>query len=265
MCNFMSVIATRDGKIFTAPDVDSHELLIQHLRLRDDRLVDRRWVRLECVSPFDKVKVDEIGTLPGWYDEKEADIESRVLAFVQEISSHRKICNEAYKSAEAGFNESIKPPQKIRDDAIATAKKVRDATRLPYEVIRREKEKKVVADRDAALFLAMKTFNARKWWHFRAKRMYDEAIRAAWIAHDNAISEVITTYRLDVQPANEAYDEADSQAEMEFHKVIKPIQKFYSDACNVAMGIYKKSFADIAPKHDITPLKIEKEEEESQF
>ena len=75
MCNFWSCVLTREGKVLWDKDKTSHEDIIKKHRLKDDRLEDRDFVRLE-ISPKDirskrksdwVYKVDEEGTLPKWY------------------------------------------------------------------------------------------------------------------------------------------------------------------------------------------------------
>ena len=82
MCNFWSCIITRDGKVISNKNNSSHDTLIEKGKLKDDKLIDRDFVRIE-VTPIDivnkprdrsawKLKVDEQKTLPGWYTEKQA-------------------------------------------------------------------------------------------------------------------------------------------------------------------------------------------------
>ena len=64
MCNFFSCVATKDGRILFT-EQDSHSEIIRRAGLRDDEQFMRAFVRLEIVPPFNVVKVDEIGSLPG--------------------------------------------------------------------------------------------------------------------------------------------------------------------------------------------------------
>jgi hypothetical protein len=77
MCNFWSCLLTRDGKVLWDPAIKSHEELVEKYGLKDAKLQDRDFVRLEITPPNNdvmnkkrgdwKYKVDEEGTLPDWY------------------------------------------------------------------------------------------------------------------------------------------------------------------------------------------------------
>ncbi|MFA5313167.1 MAG: hypothetical protein WC375_07635, partial [Methanomassiliicoccales archaeon] len=77
MCNFWSCILTRDGKVLWDPAITSHEGLVEKFHLKDAKLADRDFVRIEITPPDNNVlnrkqgdwryKVDEEGTLPEWY------------------------------------------------------------------------------------------------------------------------------------------------------------------------------------------------------
>jgi hypothetical protein len=78
MCNFWSCIITRDRRVIWNKDSNSHEEQIKKAGLKDDKLEDRDFVRIE-ISPktreaiFSKkpadwaLKVDEDKTLPAWF------------------------------------------------------------------------------------------------------------------------------------------------------------------------------------------------------
>jgi len=84
MCNFWSALATRSGKVIWYDSIWSHEKQIELAGFKDDKLVDRDFVRVEIstekniysykpkISDF-KFKVDEEDTLPNWFDEEKAE------------------------------------------------------------------------------------------------------------------------------------------------------------------------------------------------
>jgi hypothetical protein len=78
MCNFWSCVLTREGEVFWSKVTSSHEIIIQENNLKDNKLEDRDFVRLEVhpktrLDLFSKnpenweFKVDEKGTLPEWF------------------------------------------------------------------------------------------------------------------------------------------------------------------------------------------------------
>jgi hypothetical protein len=75
MCKFWSAILTRDGLVLWDKDIKSHSDLIKKFGLKDIKLKDRDFVRIE-ITPENILskkrgdwhyKVDEEGTLPDWY------------------------------------------------------------------------------------------------------------------------------------------------------------------------------------------------------
>ena len=79
MCKYMSFIITKDA-LLGLNTTDHHEDLIKYFGLDDTRPLDRRsFVRVECIPTDDgwKYSVDEIGTLPKWYNAKNS--EKRVI------------------------------------------------------------------------------------------------------------------------------------------------------------------------------------------
>ena len=78
MCNFWSCVLTREGKVLWSKKTSSHEEIIKENNLKDNKLIDRDFVRLE-VHPKNKMdlfsknaknwefKIDEAGTLPEWF------------------------------------------------------------------------------------------------------------------------------------------------------------------------------------------------------
>ena len=78
MCNFWSCILTREGKVLWSEATSSHETIIQENDLKDNKLQDRDFVRLEVhpktrMDLFSKdkgkweFKIDEAVTLPEWF------------------------------------------------------------------------------------------------------------------------------------------------------------------------------------------------------
>jgi len=85
MCNFFSALVTRDGCVVWDANETSHEKLVAKAGVKDDKLVDRDFVRVELkpsgAQLFDdpktwSFKVDEKGTLPAWFNEKKARVET---------------------------------------------------------------------------------------------------------------------------------------------------------------------------------------------
>ena len=86
MCNFWGCVIDKNGKIYWDKNTSSHEDLIKAAGLKDDKLENRDFVRIE-ISPakpihiFSKQKkdwkfnVDEEGTLPAWYTAKRKRME----------------------------------------------------------------------------------------------------------------------------------------------------------------------------------------------
>lgn len=78
MCNFWSAVITKQGKVFWSKENSSHEVILKAAGLKDDKLADRDFVRVE-IAPMSKAllfskreedwafKVDEEGTLPSWF------------------------------------------------------------------------------------------------------------------------------------------------------------------------------------------------------
>jgi len=78
MCNFWSCILTREGKVLWSDATSSHETIIKENNLKDNKLQDKDFVRLE-VHPKNKIdlfsknaknwefKIDESNTLPEWF------------------------------------------------------------------------------------------------------------------------------------------------------------------------------------------------------
>ncbi|MGC4004630.1 MAG: hypothetical protein QM811_16530 [Pirellulales bacterium] len=77
MCNFLSAIYCKGGRIITAPEyTDSHSDLIAAYNLRDDGIHIRGWVRVEftppsvaeCAEPAKyTLRLDETSR-PDWFD-----------------------------------------------------------------------------------------------------------------------------------------------------------------------------------------------------
>ena len=47
MCNFYSCIVTKAGNVLEEPRVKNHEAIIELHKLKDDKLVNRTWARIE--------------------------------------------------------------------------------------------------------------------------------------------------------------------------------------------------------------------------
>jgi hypothetical protein len=88
MCKYFSCIVIKDLRVLWDANNSSHEEVIKKAGLKDDKLQDRDFVRLEMVpnkqgffTQAEKdwdYKVDEKGTLPEWYSKKEEEIKKKV-------------------------------------------------------------------------------------------------------------------------------------------------------------------------------------------
>jgi hypothetical protein len=86
MCNFWSAIITREEKILWHGNISSHNELVKKHGLKDDKLENRDFVRIEY-NPQPKTfsldkskwdfKVDEKETLPDWFVKKQPQFEKR--------------------------------------------------------------------------------------------------------------------------------------------------------------------------------------------
>jgi hypothetical protein len=87
MCEYFSCLITREGLVVWNDRTNSHDELVKTANLKDEKLEDRDFVRIE-ITPKDKkkitrdkndweLKVDEEGTLPKWYTEKQTENEKK--------------------------------------------------------------------------------------------------------------------------------------------------------------------------------------------
>ena len=77
MCNYFSCIIDRKGQVYWLKKSNSHEDIIHINKLKDNKIEDRNFVRIEIVPKDEKevtrnkkdwiFKVDEVKTLPKWY------------------------------------------------------------------------------------------------------------------------------------------------------------------------------------------------------
>jgi hypothetical protein len=96
MCEYFSCIITRDFKILWLKSSPSHDNIIADAKLKDEKLVDRDFIRIE-ITPKNitaltrnrtdwLLKVDEENTLPKWFkDEKEKAKEACWIAWAESI------------------------------------------------------------------------------------------------------------------------------------------------------------------------------------
>ena len=87
MCNWMSMLIDRNGKVWHDGNTTNHEELVKQSGWKDDKLENRDFVRIEISlkdeSNFTakksgwKYKVDEKGTLPNWYKKNEKSMENK--------------------------------------------------------------------------------------------------------------------------------------------------------------------------------------------
>jgi hypothetical protein len=112
MCEFFSCLLLRNQQIvFT--ESNHHSIAIERARLFDCDLPARQFVRLENPPPFQCLRIDETGTLPGWFDERYGDpntvdgvlliedIACRVRAIAEQVANIIKRKNVAYEAAQA--------------------------------------------------------------------------------------------------------------------------------------------------------------------
>ena len=104
MCKFYSCIITRKGKVLD--DIDngnSHETVVSKYKLKDNKLKDRDFVRIE-INPLNyekltkrfskkqwKYKVDEQGTLPDWYLKDRKKLENQCWDKLKKIYKEKFI------------------------------------------------------------------------------------------------------------------------------------------------------------------------------
>ena len=88
MCKYFSCIVLRDTTVLWSKQTNSHNDLISQNKLKDDKLENRDFVKIE-IMPKDKTavtrdkkdwnfKVDEEGTLPVWYTKNQAKYEKLI-------------------------------------------------------------------------------------------------------------------------------------------------------------------------------------------
>ena len=72
-------------------DSNSHTDIIKSLNLRDDKLPDRNFVKIECwpkasLTSTDitdwEFRIDEVGSLPSWFENKKLDWEHKCLSLL---------------------------------------------------------------------------------------------------------------------------------------------------------------------------------------
>jgi len=94
MCIGFSVVVTRGGKVLWDKKSNSHETIKCKYKLNDDKLDDRDIVNCE-VLPLNNltsgkekdynIRVDEVGTLPKWWTDNEAELKGKVMKLWLEI------------------------------------------------------------------------------------------------------------------------------------------------------------------------------------
>ena len=87
MCRFRSIIVLKTGEVLSLEESDSHSEIINEFSLKEGPLESRNFVKIE-INPVSgslfskdwnnwKLSVDEVGTLPGWWLEDEANLKDR--------------------------------------------------------------------------------------------------------------------------------------------------------------------------------------------
>jgi len=152
MCEYFSCIVTRKLEIVWDRYKTSHEDLIEKAGLKDDKLEDRDFVRLELVPKEGTIlsskrsdwiyRVDEVGTLPEWYVKNEPYIKEKVWIECQKsfapykknisevnnfIASLKKIkwfsfSGKISKSWHISFGDNLITARKAAEDAVMDAK-----------------------------------------------------------------------------------------------------------------------------------------------
>jgi hypothetical protein len=109
MCDFFSCIIDRNLKVHYDGNESSHEKIIEKAGLKDSKLVDRDFVRIEIVpskltmNPKDWVlKVDEEKTLPDWFTKNREKADRKCYAA---LFAYLKVCHIAEV---AEFVDSLK-------------------------------------------------------------------------------------------------------------------------------------------------------------
>lgn len=99
MCIFFSCIIVRDGRILFCED-GSHETVIERADLKDNKLVDRDFVRIEVRDGnISNYREDEHKTLPGWYNKEETIKKLELVLFAIKVAweEYRRIGQQAWK------------------------------------------------------------------------------------------------------------------------------------------------------------------------
>jgi hypothetical protein len=114
MCKYFSCIIDRKGKVWWDAKENSHEFLVKKAGLKDTKLEDRDFVRIE-ISPKDNVltvkrkewalKVDEEKTLPKWFTLDQKRMEEKCWAAWKSSTSAYDI---------AGYERFIRTIPKVK-------------------------------------------------------------------------------------------------------------------------------------------------------
>ena len=129
MCDFLSAIATRDGRLLFCED-DSHETIERRAGLRDGDRHLRHWVRVEQRPGDAALRVDEAST-PGWWDAEEW--QPRLDALLARVRPVRAAYDEARRPVHAAYDEATRPARAAHAEATRTARAVYVAALAPIE------------------------------------------------------------------------------------------------------------------------------------
>ena len=111
MCKFWSCLVTRQGKVVWNGNINSHAELITKAGLKDDKLVDRDFVKIE-ITPVKELtvsrknwvlRVDDEGTLPEWFERQRTHYEN--LCYTT-LFKHLKECH--YPEAQKWWKKMTK-------------------------------------------------------------------------------------------------------------------------------------------------------------
>ena len=186
MCDFLSAIATRDGRLLFCED-DSHETIVRRAGLRDGDLHLRHWVRVEQRPGDAALRVDEAST-PGWWDAEEW--QPRLDALLARVSPVRAAYDEARRPVHAAYAEATRTAQAAYDEAMRPA-------RAAYAEATRP-----------------------------ARAAYDEAMRPVHAAYDEAMRTAAAAYAEAMRTADAAYDEARRPAQAVYVAALAPIEGY---------------------------------------
>lgn len=184
MCKFFSCIATRDDRLLFTEE-DSHNEVIQRAGLRDDRLIQRMFVRLEVLPPFERCEVDEWQTLPGWWDDVQHSMMDRARALAQRVNAVMEPFNQRDAEANAAY-EAVWFPISTQIESEESALLTEERAGLDVVEARyKERIRAAAAARDHVISAAMRTHSGIE------ETGAIEIADRAWEAFQTAVNEAL--------------------------------------------------------------------------